>query len=301
MLLRSSAPIYPSLHLLTLGATCRYAVTADDSSIALFDPGASVHVANMAERMRRQGLQIENTTRVLVTHLDADRVAGIPLLRRSLPGAQVYGTAAMHAQLQDASFVYNLWQEDQEISGWFPPPGSRPDVPFEEFKASLRIDRYLVDSDAINLDQNLTIRALSTPGHRSHSVSYLIVPHEFVITDETFGYNQGRRLCAPGGDFDISAALESVKKFAHIELSGIGLPYVGAITGDLVRKHLDMLYVNTSDLLHEVKQAQQSGLAEHEIKKQVHEAFYTSSLRDPCFIRSLSRSFEQIWLQVYRP
>ncbi len=301
MLLRSSAPIYPSIYLLTLGSTCRYAIIAEDSSIALSDPGASIHVSTMSERMKRIDLQMANITRVFLTHLDADRVAGIPLLRRSVPELKVYGTAAMHAQLQDETFVHNLWREDQEISGWFGTPDNLPGMSLEEFKASLRIDKYLVDSDAITLDEDLTIRAVSTPGHRKHSMSYLIVPHEFVITDETFGYNQGRRLCAPGGDFDLSAALESVKKFSHIELSGIGLPYVGAITGDLVRKHLDMLHVNTNDLISEVKQAQESGLEEHEIKKQVQAAFYSPSLRDPCFIRSLSHSFEHIWGQVYRP
>jgi glyoxylase-like metal-dependent hydrolase (beta-lactamase superfamily II) len=300
MLLRSSAPIYPSIYLLTLGSTCRYAIISDDTSIALSDPGASIHVANLAERMKRIDLRMENITRVFLTHLDADRFAGIPLLRRSIPGLQVYGTAAMHALLQDETFAHDLWREDQEISSCFAPLDSMPRIPFEEFKASLRIDKYLVDSDAIILDEDLTVRAVSTPGHRKHSVSYLVVPHEFVITDETFGYNQGRRLCAPGGDFDLFAALESVKKFNHIEISGIGLPYVGAITGDLVRKHLDMLHVNTNDLINEVKQARDSGIEEDDIKKQVYEAFYTPSLRDPCFIRSLSRSFEQIWAQVYR-
>jgi mRNA degradation ribonuclease J1/J2 len=254
----------------------------------------------MAERMKRIDLQMRNITKVLLTHLDADRIAGIPLLRRSVPGVQVYGTSAMHSQLQDETFVHHLWQEDQEISKWFASPDGAPVIPYEEFKASLKIDKYLVDSDTITLDEDLSIRAVATPGHRKHSMSYLVVPHEFVITDETFAYNQGRRLCAPGGDFNLSATLESVKKFDHIELSGIGLPYVGAITGDLVRKHLDMLHLNTNDLINEVRQAQESGLEEHEIKKQVQEAFYTSSLRDPCFLRSLSRSFEQIWAQVFR-
>jgi mRNA degradation ribonuclease J1/J2 len=254
----------------------------------------------MAERMKRIDLQMGNITKVLLTHLDADRIAGIPLLRRSVPRVQVYGTSAMHTQLQDETFVHNLWQEDQEISKWFASPDDAPVISYEEFKTSLKIDKYLVDSDTITLDEDLSIRAVATPGHRKHSMSYLVVPHEFVITDETFGYNQGRRLCAPGGDFNLSATLESVKKFDHIELSGIGLPYVGAITGDLVRKHLDMLHLNTNDLINEVRQAQESGLEELEIKKQVQEAFYTSSLRDPCFLRSLSRSFEQIWAQVFR-
>ena len=138
MLLRSSAPVYPSIYLLTLGATCRYAISAEDSSIALSDPGASIHVNHLEERLQRLNLRIEDVSRVLVTHLDADRIAGIPLLRKRVPGIRMYGTSAMHAQLQDESFVRELWQQDQEIAKWFPSPENLQYLPFESSEQDSR-------------------------------------------------------------------------------------------------------------------------------------------------------------------
>jgi glyoxylase-like metal-dependent hydrolase (beta-lactamase superfamily II) len=300
MLLRSSAPVYPSIYLLTLGATCRYAIVASDGSIALTDPGASVHVQSLTDRLASVGLNIENITRVLLTHLDADRIGGLPLLRRLVPNITVYGTAAMHAQLQDEQFVRALWEQDQQISRWFPSHHELPQLSFEEFKSALKIDAFLVESDTIALDEELLVRVVATPGHRKHSVSFLVVPYQFLIGDETFGYNQGRQLCAPGADFDLHAARQSIKRFADLEISGIGLPYVGALTGDLAKKHLTMVEVNSNDLVNEVKQALESGVTEDEIRRQVREAFYTSSLGDPCLRSSLKGSFEALWKQMGR-
>jgi len=301
MLLRSSSSIYPSIHLLTLGTTCRYAITAEDGSITLSDPGASAHVSNLAERMRQLELHPERIARVIMTHLDADRIAGIPLLRRMAPHLTLCGSSAMHTQLQDQDFVAALWRRDQEISSWFSSLGDFPQIPFEEFRTSLAIDHYLVESDTIALDEELMIRAVSSPGHRRHSMSYIVVPHEFLIADETFGYNQGRRLVAPGGDFDIRMATRSIKLFSHLEISGLGLPYVGAITGELAVKHLDMVVTNTNDLIAQVQQAHETGISDEEIRKQVRDAFYSTSLRDPCLIRSLEESFDAIWKQVRPP
>jgi glyoxylase-like metal-dependent hydrolase (beta-lactamase superfamily II) len=298
MLLRSSSSIYPSIHLLTLGATCRYAITAEDTSITLSDPGATIHVSNLAERLQQLDLHPERISRVLMTHLDADRIAGVPLLRRMVPDLKLCGSAAMHAQLQDQDFVRALWQRDQEITSWFSSQGTVPEIPFEEFRRSLAIDHYLVESDTIALDDDLIIRAVSSPGHRRHSMSYIVVPHEFIIADETFGYNQGRRLVAPGGDFDIRIATRSIKLFSHLEISGIGLPYVGAITGELATKHLDMVVMNTNDLITQVQHAHETGIPDEEIRKQVRDAFYNTALRDPCLIHSLQQSFDAIWKQV---
>ena len=119
MLLRASGSLYERLHLISLGASCRYAIVAEDGSITISDPGTSAHVAALEERFARLKLSFSKINRVIITHLDADRIGGLSLLRKKLPKVQVYGTAAMQQQLKKAGFVESLWKEDVALSKIF--------------------------------------------------------------------------------------------------------------------------------------------------------------------------------------
>ena len=298
MLLRSSALIYPGLYLLTLGASCRYVVSGDPSNIILIDPGASAHVELLPQRFSGFGLDVNNIQHVILTHMDADRVAGIPRLRRLAPRMKLHGSAAMHTFLLQESNVRELWEQDKKISTLFAGSDTPDSLSFEDFRAGLTVDRHLADCETIYSSDDLSLRAVSTPGHRNHSMSYLVLPHEFLVVDESFGYFNGNKLAAPGADSSLNASLTSVGKFADIDVSGIGFPYLGAITGDLVRKHLDGVVQNTQDLIEETRSAFQTGLSEEEIKVQIQNGFYQSASKDPLMIQSMTNSFERIWDQL---
>lgn len=297
MFLRASGLIYERLYLITLGATCRYAIMAEHGDIAISDPGASVHVGALKERFDRLKLPFANIRQVFVTHLDADRIAGIPLLRKLVPSLKVYGTAAMHKQLADSSFVKDLYEKDKNLSAML---GSAQTelLSFDEFSKGLKIDKHLVETDSIQIDEDITIRSISTPGHRPHSLAYLVVPHEFAIVDETFGYFQGRNLAAPGGDMNLHEALASIRKFNDIQLNGIGFSYAGAVTGALAKRHLLAIPQNTEDLIKEVAKARKDGFTETDIGEQVRTAFYTSSSQDRCHAESLENTFTAVMKQL---
>lgn len=298
MFLRSSCLIYPGLYLLTLGATCRYAIVGDDNAITLTDPGASLHISALEERLARLNLSILDVKNVLITHLDADRVAGIALLRRRCPHLKVFGTASMRSTLKRDGFVQALWEKDRGFSRDFYGSEMLPAVELGEFKEALRIDHPLVEADSIAVGEELTIRSLATPGHRDHSVSYLLVPHEFVIADETMGYYRGSKLAAPGADFDIQRAVASVARFEHVEISGIGFSYAGAITGTLARKHLTALTQISADLVKECQKARTDGVPVDEVVAQVKESLYAPIANDPFLIESMNSSFESVIRQL---
>ena len=294
MLLRASGSLYERLYLISLGASCRYAIIADDGSITISDPGSSAHVAALEERFSRLKLSFSKINRVIITHLDADRIGGLSLLRRKLPKIHVYGTAAMQQQLKKDVFVKSLWQEDVTLSKRFGALAPKEPATLDEASQALKIDKPLVETDSLQIDEDIAIRSITTPGHRAHSVSYVVVPHEFAIVDETFGYYHGRTLSAPGGDHSLLDAVTSIKKFNHLQLSGIGFSYTGAITGGLVKRHLDSVVQNTTDLIAESKRAMANGFSPDEVHQQIKAWFYTTTLKDPCLIGSLERTFKAV-------
>jgi glyoxylase-like metal-dependent hydrolase (beta-lactamase superfamily II) len=301
MFLRSTALIYPNLYLISLGGTCRYAIVSDDGEITLTDPGASLHIPALTERLTRLGFDPRNIRNILLTHLDADRVSGVALLRKIAPNLKLFGTAAMRRSLSSSSVLETLWKCDQAFGSEFFGDTRTPEVSLDDFSRALTIDRPLVESDSIQVGDELTIRSMALPGHRDHSVCYTLVPHEFVIADETLGYFRGSKFAAPGADYDISKALCSLGKFEHMEISGIGFPYGGAITGGLARKHLSALAQNSKDIVAEYNRAVSEGIPREEITEQIRDAFFTPSVQDPFLIESIRDSYQNILAQLSRP
>lgn len=299
MFLTASGLIYERVYLVTLGSTCRYAIVGEDGSLTLTDPGASVHIEALHERLSRLNISLSSLKNILLTHLDADRVAGIPLLRRAHPQVKIFGTPGMHTALSDGEFVRALYERDQLISSWFPGSASPP-LPFQEFKQALTLDKLLTDGDSLALDEDVTVRCITTPGHRAHSVAYLITPHQFAIVDETFGYYRGRLLAAPGADTGLNEALASIRKLKNIELSGLGFSYGGAITGSLSKRHIESLIQNTEDLKNEVAKARKEGLSEQDIDEQVRASFYSTTSLDPCLLESLHATQVSVMQQLSR-
>lgn len=298
MFIRSSALIYPNLYLLTLGATCRYAIVSEDGSITLSDPGASVHIPALLERLSRLGLDPANVCNIILTHLDFDRCAGMPLVRRACPRARLFGTAAMKVALSSPGFIDDMFNSDREAYTRLPVSSTSNSLSRSELKEALHIDRLLVEADSIQIGEDLTLRLVSTPGHRAHSTSYLLVPHEFIITDETLGYYRGSDLAAPGSDFNITRSLQSIAQFDHLEVSGIGFPYLGAITGSLARRHLSSILQNSQDLIEQYRAALRDGVSTDSARSQVWDAFYESPIRDPFLETSLRRSFDAVISQL---
>lgn len=296
MFIRASTQVYPRLHQITLGATCRYLVVAEDGSLTIIDPGSSIHFNALEDRLVQAGFSFDRLANILITHLDADRVGAIPLIRERSPSVKVFGNAAMVTALKKPETLKAIHTAELELSGLF--ASSAPVPSLHHCSTGLSIDVCLVDGQTLTIDDDVSIRCVSLPGHREHSQSFLVLPHSFLITDETLGYYRGRELAAPGSDFSLAQSLSSIRRLKDLELSGIGFPYGGSVTGNLARKHLDAIVLNTQDLLSEVARARSEGLSAAEVQSQVRDSFYLPSLADPCLVRSLQHSCEAVWNQL---
>jgi glyoxylase-like metal-dependent hydrolase (beta-lactamase superfamily II) len=270
-------------------------VSAADGSLVLSNPGASAHTAHLESRLESLKLSIKDIKQVILTSLDSAKVGGVALLRRRLPSLQVLAPTPLATALADEALIRELWRRDQALSAPFKieNPAS-----LNEFRDALRVDKPLADSQTIDLGEQALLRCVYTPGYRSHSASYIVMPHEFLITDETFGYYRGRLFATPGGNFQLSAASSSLQNFEHMEISGVGLPYVGAITGSLIRKHIESVIQNTSDITEQAVQGILEGFSRDEVREQLREAFFVTTNQDPFFQSALTESFEAIWAQI---
>lgn len=297
MLIRSSGPIDDNFHLLSLGHTCHY-LFGTPRQFALFDPGLSAHCPMLLKRIETSKFPSRSLSHLFITHLHADRVAGVATLKRQFPKIQVLGNAAMQAKLAGEDFVREIYEQDVALSKDFQIDVSEPGLSFEDFKRLLKIDKIVTDSDIISLPDGLQVRVVSAPGHTEHSLAFQILPKNYFIVDEGFGYYRGRELAAPGGDWRQEEALKSVAKVGKIEINALCFPEGGVLTGQLVRKHFQSLAQNTEDLFTECRKAHEAKIGDEEIRASVLEGFYTSEQADPVLQDNLRRSFEAVWAQV---
>jgi glyoxylase-like metal-dependent hydrolase (beta-lactamase superfamily II) len=295
MLVAASGYIHEQVGLITLGHTCRYLAGTADNAV-LFDVGLSGHVEPLLRRLGTIG--ISSIDKVVLTHLHPDRIAGVAMLRRRFSNLRLVGSPEMQDRLSNSDFVRLVYEEDLRLSQLFAHVDFKSLLSFEEFNELIKIDSVIKDSDLLQVAPGMEARVFSCPGHTAESLAFLLLPSHYLITDEGFGYHRGRDPVAPGGDESLRQEAASLKRFEEHEILGLCLPYVGALTGTLVAKHLTQLLINIDDLQRECEKAFQDNLAPDYIKDTVRAGFYTSDSRDPLLQQALAASFEAIWHQI---
>jgi glyoxylase-like metal-dependent hydrolase (beta-lactamase superfamily II) len=299
MLIRSSSSVTPDFNLLTLGESCFY-VLGEEGRFALFDCGASFHIAPLEERLSSFGLSLSDLSVLFLTNLSPERLGGLPYLKMKNPDLQVLGSAAMQTRISDAAFAESLFEEDQELRTNFPSLPAKETLSLSEYKDLLRINRVFPDSETFSLNENIGVRCFFASGHTSESIAYYVVPHNFLIIDQCFGYFRGKELAAPGADLDLLEAVKLIDSFKDIELAALCLPFSGVLTGNLIRKHLANIVQNTDDLFNECKEASAAGIVDEEIYEAVQTSFYSSTYRDPLLRVVMDRTLEAVWKQILR-
>lgn len=298
MLVRNTTSLYPDLFLVKLGDTCRYVIRREDRGLIIFDPGASVHAELLIKRIETLGFDSSDIKGIILTRGTYAQFGSIPAIKRIVPSVEVMVPAAVASELEDREFLSNQYENDASIAAQLKNPS---DISLNEWKHSLAKPIAISDGFHMQFSQEGSIHAVATPGHGKASLAYLIQPHRCLIADQTFGYFNGNKLAGPGGDFDLEKSLRSIEKFATEEIAVLALPFMGAITGLLVRKHLDALVQNSEDLISEVRLALADNVPAETIRKSVLESFFTQPSRDPFLQSALSRTFERVCEQLGIP
>lgn len=297
MLIRSTGPLAEGFHLLTLGYSCHYLLTNGDH-FCLFDPGLSIHAGVLQKRIGALGLKLENLEHIFVTHVHADRLGGVPLLMQQCPRAKLLVTPSIKNKLADPAICSSIYDLDGELSAQYKlaPSVARPSL--SELQKCFANAESMPEAEGFDLWKQFKVRLVFFPGHTQESLAFYIQPHNFIIVDEGLGYYNGKNLSGPGGDYSLNACEESLDKLINLELSGICLPYMGVIIGDLVSKYLSEMKENIADLRNECKNAFLAGIPEVEIKQTIRESFYNMGISDPVLKYNQELTFNSVWNQV---
>lgn len=296
MLIRATGTIVDHLHLLTLGESCHY-LLGEQESLTLIDPGLNCQIDSLMERIKQIGLSPAQIDRILLTHLDADRVGGLAAVRRYAPQARLLVPQAIMDMLSEPGATDSIAGQDLELQKLY--SNIQPaQLDAAEFRTACKIDQVINESTLLELSDTCRIRPFRILGHSSHSFGYFLEPHQYFIVDESFGYYRRRDPASPGADYSLEDSITFLKTLAHFHIEGLCLPQAGVLAGALARRHIEDLLQNTEDLRGETRRALQAGYPQDYIKSYIMDSFYNLSTRDPLLRHNMQRSFSAIWEQL---
>lgn len=188
----------------------------------LIDPGPSINIDNLMKVITTEFSNI-NIKHVAVTHIHLDHGGGLGKLVKLLGNVKVYVHPRGVKHLVNPN---KLWEASKEVLGelalFFNPP--------EPLEPNMVVE--LEDYSSIDLG-GITIKALHTPGHAPHHISYIVEPDGILIAGDALGNlfdNRVYPVTVP--PFDLAEYIRSIDKLSQFTYNVVSVSHFGYVKGD---------------------------------------------------------------------
>jgi glyoxylase-like metal-dependent hydrolase (beta-lactamase superfamily II) len=194
-------------------------------SPVLVETGSQSSVDVLLASLSELGVGAADLAGVVVTHIHLDHAGGIGDVARAFPGAKVYvhEKGARHLVdptrlVRSAALVYGPLL-DTLFGRLDPTPAERVHV--------------LGHGEEIEIGGGRSLRAIDSPGHAKHHLGLVDSESGLLFAGDAVGVRLPDggvlRPATPPPDFDLDAALASLRKFADAHPSGIALAHYGLV------------------------------------------------------------------------
>ena len=207
----------------------------DGSFPALFDAGFTAFARDY-EKGIKSILGDRPPSYLFLTHAHFDHVGAASYLKNVWPEMQVCGSERSGEILARSGAVKLIRDLNDEarrsIREWGMDTVYEP--PFEPF----HLDRILFPDDTINLGEECTLKALSTPGHTWDFMSYWVPEKKILVASEAVGTDEGTGEIVTEFLVDYDAYRRSMKRLAELDPQVLCLGHRLILTGADAGKHI---------------------------------------------------------------
>ena len=192
------------------GVTSAYVIAG--SAPCLVETGTATSARDVVAGLAAVGIHAGDLATIVVTHIHLDHAGGVGHLAEAFPRAQVVVHPAGARHLVDPS---RLMGSARRVFG-----DTVIDRVFGELVAT-PADRVvaLADGDAVDLGDGRRLTAIDSPGHARHHLGLLdSATGDLYVGDAAglwFAETDEVRPATPPPDFDLTAALRSLQRFAE--------------------------------------------------------------------------------------
>jgi len=208
----------------------------DFEHAAIIETGPKSVAENVANAVREIG--IRDVKFIFITHVHLDHGGGATALAKKFPDARIicHPKAAKHVVNPE-----KLWKVSIELSPLAETYG-KPD-PIEDHRVLPVSDNERIDLEGI------TLRAIHTPGHASHHVSYFIEDLGILFPGDSAGMcAEGSLILATPPSFHKQLFLESLEKMKKLNPAYIGYTHFGLFNANGLLEKVEKIVTVWSEI-----------------------------------------------------
>ena len=209
-------------------------ILKSDTEIVLVDCGTPGSVSKIKENALAQGVNIDNLTKVVLTHQDLDHLGSLAELKRKYHGIQVLADIKEKSYINGEKEFVKL-QKQRETYDSLPESQKEMIRVLQQSYSSYEpvdIDGILHDHDIFSWCGDVEI--VSTPGHTDgHICLYLYEFKTLIAGDALFVQDGELVISLPMYTLDFEQAKQSVRKLLDYDIEEIICYHGGIYKGDI--------------------------------------------------------------------
>lgn len=200
----------------------------DEDGITLVDTGMIGQFAGLEAALNKEGVQLADVKRIILTHQDIDHIGNLGALLDAIPGLEVWAHADEIPYIKGEKPLIKFTPERRAM---LPAPVLAQADQLLSQLPEIEISRILEDGDMLPLQGG--IQVIHTPGHTPGHICLYFRESEFllaadelrVVDDELVGP-------APPATPDMPEALRSLKRLTGLKLNKVLCYHGGEYTNE---------------------------------------------------------------------
>lgn len=211
--------------------------------MVLVDCGVPGFLPKIRESAMAQNVNLDELTKVIITHQDIDHVGSLKELKRAYPDIKIL------ADVKEIPYI-NGEKEPIKVKKLREMYDSLPESQKEMINAMRRLlDTYEpVDVDGTLHDHDIfpwcgNVEIISTPGHTPGHISLYLHEFKTLIAGDALFLQNGELFISPQATYDMEQARQSVKKLLDYDIEKIICYHGGVYEGD-IKEALKKVFMN---------------------------------------------------------
>lgn len=210
-------------------------ILSDEEEMVLIDCGYPNFLPLIKAEAEREGLDISNLTKIIITHHDFDHMGALAEFKRAYPELKVLSSVEdekyvsgkeKSLRLQQAESIYHSLPEDQKEGA----------MGFQKLLESIEnvdVDICLRDKDFFSCCGGIEV--VATPGHMPGHISIYVKDSKTLIAGDALVIeNEELVIANPQYTLDIEEAKKSVEKLLNYDIDRVICYHGGIYTKNIV-------------------------------------------------------------------
>jgi glyoxylase-like metal-dependent hydrolase (beta-lactamase superfamily II) len=216
-------------------------VVKDVNELILIDTGLPGQIELFKTAAGNKGINLENLTKILITHHDIDHIGSLPAMKKAFKKAKVFSSAI------EADYISGKKESIRlELS-----KRNYDKLPEEQKAYAKNFQKMFENIERTTVDVQLTedglltgcakTKVIHTPGHLPGHMSVYFEETKTLITGDALGLVDNKLFINPQNAIDMELAKKSVSKLLDYDITNVICYHGGLFEGDCRKAFQDII------------------------------------------------------------